>query len=137
MVRIPYGPCGFPIHLIDSLTDLSSEHETSAGAEHLPLSVHLSRGHLLYVATKRLMYTSFLLLTHSLDCLQSLLVWISWPPMLHFLCALSHIWDSTPSSAVTSTLGGLLFHSVTTLPLLKYSQLFLSCLAEGSLTGMS
>lgn len=44
MVRIPYGPCGFPIHLIDSLTDLSSEHETSAGAEHLPLSVHLSRG---------------------------------------------------------------------------------------------
>lgn len=94
-------------------------------------------GHLLYVATKRLMYTSFLLLTHSLDCLQSLLVWISWPPMLHFLCALSHIWDSTPSSAVTSTLGGLLFHSVTTLPLLKYSQLFLSCLAEGSLTGMS
>lgn len=136
MVRIPYGPCGFPIHLIDSLTDLSSEHETSAGAEHLPLSVHLSRGAFTVCSHKEI-DVHLLLLTHSLDCLQSLLVLISWPPMLHFLCALSHIWDSTPSSAVTSTLGGLLFHSVTTLPLLKYSQLFLSCLAEGSLTGMS
>lgn len=43
MVRKPYSPSGFPLHLIDSWTCSGCEHETSAGAEHLPLSAHLSR----------------------------------------------------------------------------------------------
>lgn len=44
MVGKPYGPGGFYFQLIDSWTCSGCEHETSAQAEHPPLSAHLSGG---------------------------------------------------------------------------------------------
>lgn len=60
-------------------------------------------------------------------------------------CSLHCVWGSAASSAVTSTLGGPLFHSVKTPPLhagmqhviFHASQLCLSCLAGVSVTGKS
>lgn len=79
----------FPSKLIDSWTCSGCEHETStSGGEHPVLSAHLSRGPftLQYFAAKRLMYTAFLLFTHSFSCLHSL------PAFINRLCSPVFLW---------------------------------------------
>lgn len=145
MVGKPYGPRGFPFQLIDSWTCSGHEHETSAGGEHPLLSAHLSRGAFTVCSCKEI-DVHFFSTFHSQFQLPSLTpCFLSMGLVRSLYCSLQCVWASAASPAVTSTLGGPLFHSVKTPPLhaemqrviFHASQLCLSCLAGGSVTGKS
>lgn len=92
MVRTPRGPRGFPINVIDNLTYLGREHETSAGAEHPPLSARPSRGAFTVFSHKEIdvhlfpAFHSHFILSSVTACLDQL---ASFAPF--FLCALPHL----------------------------------------------
>lgn len=135
---LEYSPGGFPLQVIDSWACSGCEDVTSAGAEPPPLSAHHSRGWLLlYVTTKRSMYTSFLLFTW---CLHSHFVCVSGPlcwaaallGLRSLFCCHEHFrWPLIPQSGdSTSTCWNAEHH-------IYASLLCQSCLAGGSVTVMS
>lgn len=89
VVGKPYGPGGFPLLLIDSWACSLCQDVTWAGVEHPLLSANHSRGwHLLYVASKRMMYTYFLLFTL---CLHTHSVCINGPRSFPLCWAAAHL----------------------------------------------
>lgn len=117
MVEKPYGPGGIPFQLIDSWTCSGCEHETSAGAEHPPLSAHLSRGAFTVCSRKKIdvhLFSTF----HSHFQPPSLTPCSPSASLVRSLyCELQQVWGLAASPAVITTLGGPLFHRVKTPPL--------------------
>lgn len=110
----PYAPGGLAFQVIDSWTCSGCEHETLAGAEHSPLSVHLSRGAFTVCSCKKIdvqlvstFHSQFQLTPCSLS--------------MGLVCELQEVWDSV----VTSTLGGPWFYGVKTPPLHAEMQSFI------------
>lgn len=145
MVGKPYGLAGFPFELIDSWTCSGCEHETTAGGENLLLSAHLSRGTFTVCGRREIDVHCFSAF-HSQFQLPSLTPCFLPTGLVRRLrCELQRAWDTAASSAVTSTLGGPLFHSVKAPPLhaevrsvtFHASRLCLSCMAGDSATGGS